>query len=60
MLMSPIGMAMNKINHRALSSTIYNFAKDVAWASKQLSEKEGKRGKFAHDFFMHVDIPKHK
>ena len=27
MLMSPIGMAVNKLNHGALSSTIYNFAK---------------------------------
>ena len=52
-LMSLIGVYVNKLNHRALSSTIYNFAKGVAWASNQLSEKEGKRGKFAHEFFMH-------
>jgi hypothetical protein len=37
-LMSPIGMAMNKLNHRALSSTIYNFAKSVAGVVR---EKEG-------------------
>ena len=30
MLMSPIGMAVNKLNHGALSSTIYNFAKSAA------------------------------
>jgi hypothetical protein len=47
-------MALNELNYGPLSSTIYNFAKGVAWASKQLSEKEGKRGKFAHDFFMHI------
>ena len=54
MLMCPIGMALNKLNCGPFSSTIYNFAKGVAWVSKQLSEKEEMRGKFALDFFMHI------
>ena len=54
MLMCPIGMALNNLNYGPLLCTIYNFAKGVAWASKQLGEKEGKKGKFAPDFFMHI------